>query len=251
MSRVSLAYAGFRFWRRGWCQSRYYRGTAVQTEDAPGCSQERRATQTAYDEVASDYARLLPDMSGEAPLDRALLTAFVEMIGVAGDRLAIEVGCGSGRVTAHLANAGLPIFGLDLSLGMATAAKAARPELGFTVAHAGALPVRSGALGGLVAWYSLINLRSDLLAGVAAEFARVVRPGAPILVGFQSGDGERVLQMTSYGHDVPLTYYRHRISDVSHALVDAGLALHATVQRQAAAAHESTPQAFLLAQRLS
>lgn len=212
-----------------------------------------RSTRTAYDEVASDYARLLPDMSSEAPIDRAILTAFVEMVGVAGDGLAIEVGCGSGRVTAHLANVGLRIFGLDLSLGMATVAKAARPDLRFTVAHAGALPVRSGTLGGLVAWYSLINLSSDLLAGVAVEFARVIRPGAPILVAFQSGDGERVVRTTSYGHDVPLTYYRHRISDVSDTLMNAGLAVHATVQRQRrpAVAHESNPQAFLLAQRVS
>lgn len=208
-----------------------------------------RATQAAYDVVASDYARLLPDMSVEAPLDRAILTAFVEMAEVAGNGPAIEVGCGSGRVTAHLADAGLRIVGLDLSLGMARVAKAARPDLSFTVAHGGGLPVRPGALGGLIAWYSLINLPSGVLGDVAAEFARVARPGAPILLGFQSGEGERVVRTTSYGHDVPLTYYRHRISDVSEALVNAGLTLHATVERQPARSHESTPQAFLLAQR--
>jgi ubiquinone/menaquinone biosynthesis C-methylase UbiE len=208
-----------------------------------------RATRDAYDAVASDYARLLPDVTTEAPLDRAVLAAFVEMVKQSGDGLVAEVGCGSGRVTAHLADAALRIVGLDLSPGMATVARSARPDLAFAVAHAGALPIRSGALGGLIAWYSLINLRTDHLPGVLAEFARVTRPGAPVVVAFQSGGGERVDRTTAYGHPVPLTYYRHRIEDVTDALASADFALHATVRREPSAAHETTPQAFLLAQR--
>lgn len=55
--------------------------------------------------------------------------------------------------------------------------------------------------------------------------------------------------MTSYGHPVPLTYYRHRIADVAVALAGAGFTLHATVRREPSLVHETTPQAFLLAQR--
>jgi ubiquinone/menaquinone biosynthesis C-methylase UbiE len=214
-----------------------------------GTNRPNCATRDAYDAVASDYARLLPDVSAEAPLDRAVLAAFVEMVQESGDSLVAEVGCGSGRVTAHLADVALGIIGLDLSLGMATVARSARPDLAFAVAHAGALPIRSGALGGLVAWYSLINLRTDLLPSILAEFARVTRSGAPIVVAFQSGEGERVDRTTAYGHPVPLTYYRHRIEDVADSLAGADFALHATVRREPMRAHETTPQAFLLAQR--
>jgi ubiquinone/menaquinone biosynthesis C-methylase UbiE len=208
-----------------------------------------RATRAAYDRVAADYARLLPDLSVEAPLDRAVLRAFAEMVELAGGGPAVEVGCGSGRVTAHLADAGLRVVGLDLSPGMVREARAARPDLGLAVAHAAALPVRSGALGGLLAWYSLIHLPSEELAGVAAEFARVTRPGAPVLLAFQCGDGERVQRSSSYGHDVALTYSRHRVSDVVDALEQAGLAVQATVERRPSQGHESTPQACVLAQR--
>src|SRR3712207_7769437 len=104
------------------------------------------ATRHAYDTVAADYARLLPDMSAEAPLDRAVLAAFVEMVVDVGDCLVADVGCGSGRVTAHLADAGLRTIGLDLSPGMIAVARAARPDLAFAVAHAEALPLRSGVL---------------------------------------------------------------------------------------------------------
>ena len=208
-----------------------------------------RATREAYDAVASDYAQLLPDMTAEAPLDRAVLAAFVEMVKQSANDLVAEVGCGSGRVTAHLADVALRIVGLDLSPGMARVARSARPDLAFAVAHAAELPIRSGALGGLVAWYSLINLPTDLLPGVLAEFARVTRPGAPVVIAFQSGEGERVERRTAYGHPISLTYYRHRLEDMADGLVGADFALHATVCREQSLTHETTPQAFLLAQR--
>ncbi|WMF04568.1 hypothetical protein [Micromonospora robiginosa] len=46
-------------------------------------------TRTAYDTVAEDYARVLPDVV-EPPLDRAVLSAFAETVGPG--RPALEVG---------------------------------------------------------------------------------------------------------------------------------------------------------------
>lgn len=208
-----------------------------------------RATRRAYDVVAPDYARLLPDMSVEAPLDRAVLAAFVGLARP-GDGPVAEIGCGSGRVTAHLADEGLRMVGLDLSPCMVAMARSVRPDLALAVAHAEALPVRSGCLGGLVAWYSPIHLPTDRLPGVLAEFARVTSPGAPVVVAFQCGQGERVDRDTAYGHPVPLTYHRHRVQDVADALSAAGFALHASLRREPSQAHETVPQAFLLARRL-
>ena len=208
-----------------------------------------RATQAAYDQVAADYARLLPDMSVEAPLDLTVLAAFVELVEAAGGGTVLEVGCGTGRVMRHLAGAGVRIAGIDLSLGMARTAKELRTDLGVAVAHASALPVRSGALGGLLAWYSLIHLPTTALRAVATELARTLRPGAPVLLAFQAGEGERVDRAAAYGHDVPLTSYRHRTTDVADALLSAGLELHTTMDRAPTQAHESTPQGFVLARR--
>ena len=207
-----------------------------------------RATRDAYDAVASAYARLVPDMSLETPLDRAALAAFVEMVEQQ-DGLVAEVGSGTGRVTAYLADAGLRVVGLDLSPGMTKVARSARPDLTFAAAHAAALPLRSRSLAGLVAWYSLINLQTSLLPPVFAEFARVTRPGAPAVVAFQSGGGERVDRASSYGQPVSLSYYRHRVEDVVGALARAGFRSYATVRREPALTFETTPQAILLVQR--
>lgn len=207
------------------------------------------ATRQAYDSVAVDYARLVPDMSLEAPLDRAVLSAFAEMLAEDTEALVAEVGSGTGRVTQHLSDHGLRMLGLDLSPGMAVIARASYADLPFVAAHAAALPLGTGVLGGLVAWYSLINMPTSALPEVFAEFARVTKPGAPVLVAFQCGDGQRVDRNTSYGQPVPLTYYRHRTDEVASALEAAGFALYAKISRAAALAFESTPQAALLAHR--
>jgi ubiquinone/menaquinone biosynthesis C-methylase UbiE len=208
-----------------------------------------RTTREAYDEVAEDYARLVPDMSLETPLDRAVLAAFTEMLAVDGDALVAEIGCGTGRVTRHLHDAGLRMVGFDLSPGMAAVARTSHQQLPFAAADAAALPLRDGVLGGLLAWYSLIHVPTTELPSIFTEFARVTRPGAPVLVAFQCGDGERVDRTTSYGRPVPLTYYRHRADQVTAALEAVGFELYATIVRAAALDFESTPQAAVLMQR--
>lgn len=85
-----------------------------------------RDTRAAYDQMASDYARMLPDMSTEAPLDRAVLAAFAEMVGECRDAPVADVGCGTGRVTKHLHDAGIPVLGFDLSARMAAVARASQ-----------------------------------------------------------------------------------------------------------------------------
>ena len=206
-----------------------------------------RQTREAYDEVAHEYARLVPDMSVETPLDRAVLAAFSEML--VEDDVVAEIGCGTGRVAQHLHEAGIRVRGFDLSPGMVAVAHATYEDVPFAAAHAAALPLRDGVLGGLVAWYSLIHLPADELPRVATEFARVTRPGAPVLLAFQCGDGERVDRTTSYGRPVPLTYYRHRTEQVTKALTGAGFELYATIRREPALGFESTPQAAVLAHR--
>ena len=216
---------------------------------APLPTRTDRAVRDAWDAVAPAYAALLPDLSVEAPLDRAVLAAFVETVGEAGGGLVAEVGCGSGRVTAHLADAGLRVVGLDLAPAMARAARTARPDLLVAAADTLALPLRTGALGGLVSWYSVVTTPPAQLPAVVAECARVLRPGAPVVVAFQSGNGERVDRSTSYGLPVSLTYYRHSLDLVVQALEAADLVLRATVRREPSLAHETTPQALLLAER--
>ena len=208
-----------------------------------------RVTRSTFDAVAEDYARLLSESVTDEPLDRAVLAAFIELVKSTGGGPVADVGCGTGRLTAQLADADLDVLGLDLSEGMVRVGHAARPDLSFTVGHAAALPLRSGAVGGVMAWYSLINTRPDLIPSALAEFCRVLRPGGPLVLAFQSGQGERVDRETAYGHALPITYFRHRVEDVTDAALAVGFRIYATVQRHPALPHETTPQVFILALR--
>jgi predicted TPR repeat methyltransferase len=107
-----------------------------------------RTTRASYDAVAEDYAGRFRDELDARPLDRAVLAGFAELVRAADLGPVADVGCGTGRVTAHLNDLGVPIFGVDLSPGMAAMARRSYPGLRFDVGSMLALDLPDGALGG-------------------------------------------------------------------------------------------------------
>lgn len=203
------------------------------------------ATRTFYDAIAEDYAALFRDSLSVMPLDRALMAGFAELVGEGG-RVA-DLGCGPGRVTAHLASLGLSVHGLDLSEGMLAIARRENPGLRFEQGSMRNLDLPDGTLAGVVSWYSTIHTPQDELPAVYAEFRRVLAPGGHLLLAFQSGDEPR-RHDRPWGHPVTLDFRRMRPERVVALLEAAGFTL---VQRTVRAADtdqgESTPQAFLIA----
>lgn len=136
------------------------------------------ATRTAYDTVAADYARLLRSELDAKPLDRAMLAAFAERVRAADAGPVADLGCGPGRVTAHLHALGLTAFGVDLSPEMVAVARRGFPELRFEQGSMTALDLADGSLGGVLAWYSTVHTPPELLPTMFAEFHRVLAPAA-------------------------------------------------------------------------
>ena len=202
-----------------------------------------------YDATAAVYAKAVGtevSPAFEAPLDRAFLAAFAELVAPA-EGLVADLGCGPGRVAAFLATRGLDVVGVDMSLAMLAVGREAHPVIPFTGGALAALPLASGSLGGIVCWYSIIHTPADHLDEVLTEVARVLAPGARVLVAFQAGDGEAVHRSDAYGTGLALTSYRHSIDDVARRMVAAGLNVHARAVREPELAHETTQQAFLIA----
>ncbi|MFF1547709.1 class I SAM-dependent DNA methyltransferase [Streptomyces sp. NPDC058291] len=190
-------------------------------------------TRRSYDAVAERYAREIGGELDGKPLDRALLDAFAEL--AAGGPVA-DVGCGPGQVTARLAGFGAHPLGVDLSPAMCAVGRRGT-GLPFLAADMTALPIRSGALGGIVSLYAVIHLGRAERAAAYAEFARVLRPGAPALVAFHTSDPElregQAARLTQWwGHAVDLTFRYLDPAEETTALARAGLALVARLDRE-------------------
>lgn len=156
-------------------------------------------------------------------LDRAMLATFAEHVQAAGGGPVGDLGCGPGRVTAHLHSLGVNAFGVDLSPEMIAVARRTYPELQFDEGLLTALDLKNGVLGGIVAWYSIIHTPPELLPPVFAEFERVLAPGGYLLLAFQTGDNELRHIKQAYGHTLSLNAYRLSPARVSEQLSAAGL----------------------------
>jgi ubiquinone/menaquinone biosynthesis C-methylase UbiE len=204
-------------------------------------------TRTAYDTVAVDYAGLLEGELARSPLDRALLGHFAELVGLEGGGPVVDVGCGPGRITGHLATLGLDVSGVDLSPGMVVEARRRHPGLDFRTGSLAALELSDTSVTGVVAWYSIIHTPPELLPEVFAELHRVIRPNGLLLLAFQAG-GFSVRHEQAYGHEVTFEAHRHDPGAVAAQLEGARFRVTVRTER-AAQDYEKTPQSFILARR--
>ncbi|MGC0401363.1 SAM-dependent methyltransferase [Streptomyces sp. SAI-126] len=203
------------------------------------------ATRTFYDAIAEDYAERFRDEIPGKPLDRAVFAAFAALVGE-GEPVA-DLGCGPGRVTAHLASLGLSVFGLDLSESMLAIARRENPGLRFEQGSMLELALPDGALAGAVSWYSSIHTPVEELPSLFAEFRRVLAPGGHLLLAFQIGDEARRHEKP-WGHPVTLDFLRRQPDRMSELLTAAGFA---PVSRTIREPHdnETTRQAALIFRR--
>ncbi|MFI0900707.1 class I SAM-dependent methyltransferase [Streptomyces sp. NPDC020983] len=166
-------------------------------------------TRVSYDTVAESYTEYVRDLLDGLPRERAALAEFAGLVRAGGDGPVADVGCGPGRVTAFLRTLGLDAFGIDLSPRMIQIARRDNPGVRFAVGSMTDLPLPDASTAGLLAWYSLIHVPDEEIPRVLAHFHRVLRPGAPLLLGFHVGDTSRWKTEGYGGHPMRL-YVHHR-----------------------------------------
>ncbi|WP_018155444.1 class I SAM-dependent methyltransferase [Demetria terragena] len=163
----------------------------------------------AYDVVATDYAAAMRDELDDKPLDRALLSAVVEM---ARGGPIVDIGCGPGQVAGHLAALGGEVLGVDISASMIEIARAEQPEAEFEVGSMTDLQQSDASIAAAVLMYSIIHLSPADRDYAIREVRRILRPGGIALLAFHIRSEEfaagEVNHLTSwFGHSVDVEGY--------------------------------------------
>ena len=199
----------------------------------------------AYDTIAEAYVEYVRDEMASQPFERAMLAVFAETV----RGRVLDVGCGPGRITAHLHELGMDISGVDLSPEMIEIARRTHPHLKFEVGSMTDLDLPSAGFGGIVAWYSMFYVPPELHRIVLAKFHRALVPGGRLLLAFHAGDDGVVHHTQLGGYDVDLNSYRLDPDRLGERLTAAGFVVHAKLVREPRADRENSPQGYVLARK--
>lgn len=147
----------------------------------------------AYGRRAGEYEAAVGRIEHVEEADLALVARWATGI----DGPILDVGCGPGQWTDHLRLLGADAEGIDPTTEFIELARETYPESRYRIAQAEALGVADGTLGGVLAWYSLIHTAPDRIGAALTEFARCLRPGGGLLLGFFAGE-----RLASFDHAI-------------------------------------------------
>jgi SAM-dependent methyltransferase len=181
-----------------------------------------------YDRVADEYARRIFDELKNKPLDRQLLDRFAAA--TAGHGKVCDMGCGPGHIARHLHDAGSQSFGLDLSPIMLEHARRLNPGIPFREGDMLDLDLPDNSLGGITAFYAIVNLPDSALPKVFAEMHRVLHFGGLLLLAFHIGNETR--HLTEF-LDCPIAMdFHYRDPAVTARMIEAaGLHIDEIIER--------------------
>ncbi|RKM77112.1 SAM-dependent methyltransferase [Rhodococcus opacus] len=166
----------------------------------------------SYSARSQEYVDLFGSVTSTHPSDRALVSSWAATL----TGPVLDAGCGPGQWTDFLAACGLAASGIDLVPEFVERARTQYPDLPFEVGGFEAMDAETESLGGVLSWYSLIHHSPQDIQTPLAEFARVIRPGGGLLVGFFEG-----ATVGTFDHAVTAAY-RWPAAELSQKLATAG-----------------------------
>lgn len=175
-------------------------------------TRRRDRVRESYSARSLEYTELCGSMTSTHSSDRALVRSWAATL----TGPVLDAGCGPGQWTGFLAECGLAVSGIDLVTEFVERARTEYPDLTFDVGGFEALGAATESLGGVLSWYSLIHHSPRDIQAPLAEFARVIRPGGGLLVGFFEGAA-----IEPFDHAVT-TAYRWPVAELGEELVTAG-----------------------------
>jgi ubiquinone/menaquinone biosynthesis C-methylase UbiE len=203
-----------------------------------------------YDAVASTYAERFVNELEHKPFDRHLLGRFAQAVGPLSSPAhpVCDLGCGPGHIGAYLADLGLPVMGLDLSMAMVEQARRLWPALTFGQGDMTALPLDDSSLSAIACFYALIHIPRRLVPLALAEMQRVLIPGGILLLAAHGGSGT-LHNEVMLDQPVPIDATLFGLSELGAFVADAGFDLIDAVQRDPYEEELATPRLYVWAVR--
>lgn len=177
----------------------------------------------AYGRRAAEYSEVFGSTGAAHPSDRQLIATWAAGI----DGEVVDAGCGPGHWTDFLARRGLTARGVDLVPAFVARARTFYPDVPFAVGSLDDLDAPAGSLGGILSWYSLIHRSPGTIGVPLREFARTLRPGGGLLIGFFEGP-----VVEEFAHAV-LPAYRWPVNALADEVQSAGFEVVETHVRTA------------------
>ena len=202
----------------------------------------------AYDAVAERYTALYADQISADATERWVIDHFGQLCRDAGNEMVVDLGCGPGRIAAHLAQAGNRVMGVDVSAEMIRIARSRSPQLEFQVdSMASFLQARPDAVGNALFWYSIIHTAPEELAALMVTTFTAVRTGGHVLLGFLSM-ADPAAATEPYDHRAAAAY-RYSLAEVRRRLFDVGFSVLYLGLREPGP-EERVPAGYALARKL-
>jgi len=145
----------------------------ARAADLPTGADKTELVRSMFDAIAPRYDLVNRTMT--FGLDVRWRRRSLRALALPAGSVVLDLACGTGDFLKLLQGAGHRAFGVDLSWGMLAANRTGLP---LAQANGAELPVASGSVDGVTCGYALRNFTD--LAGVFAEFGRIVRPGGRI-----------------------------------------------------------------------
>jgi SAM-dependent methyltransferase len=207
----------------------------------------KEPVRAAWDAVAAPYAAHYFDELAHKPFDRVWLDRLVGL--TAGLGPICDMGCGPGHVGRYLRDRGAEVVGADLSEGMLAEAGRLNPDIPYHRQDMLALTLAPDSLGGIAAFYAIVNLTPDQASTAFAELRRVLVPGGYLLVAFHVGD-ERVHVEELVGTPISLDFFFHQPDDVAARLRDVDLLVEeVTIRYPYPGVERPSTRAYILARK--
>ncbi|WP_308198836.1 class I SAM-dependent methyltransferase [Agromyces sp. C10] len=137
----------------------------------------------AYSRRAAEYTDRLGSMDAVHPADRQLIDSWAEMV----SGPVLDAGCGPGHWTKHIADRSLDVCGIDIVPAFIEHARSTYPGIRFDLGSIDHLEAPDDHFGGVLSWYSTIHHHPSRISIPIGEFARVLRPGGALVLGFFDG----------------------------------------------------------------